>query len=104
MTPVVLTDASTIATDASQSNHFTVTLGGNRTLGNPTNLRNGVIVNWKVKQDGTGSRTLAYGSKFKWASGTAPTLTTTASAVDYISGHYFSDDDIIVAAIIKDVR
>ena len=34
---VTLTDAATIATDASLGNLFRVTLGGNRTLGNPTN-------------------------------------------------------------------
>ena len=32
VTPVALTDAASIATDASLSNDFTVTLGGNRTL------------------------------------------------------------------------
>ena len=35
-------------------------------------------------QDGTGSRTAAWNSAFKWAGGTAPTLTTTAAAVDRI--------------------
>lgn len=104
VTPVVLTDAASIATDASLSNHFTVTLGGNRTLSNPTNLVDGVILNWKVKQDSSGSRTLAYGSKFKWPSGTAPTLTTGTAAVDYISAQYFSDDDILVSSILKDIR
>lgn len=101
VTPVALTDAASIATDASLGNHFTVTLGGNRTLANPTNLVNGVILNFKVKQDGTGSRTLAYGSKFKWASGAAPVLSTAAGSTDYISAHYFSDDDILVCGIIK---
>lgn len=101
VTPVTLTDAATIATDASLSNTFTVTLGGNRTLGNPTNLTNGAIYNWRVKQDGTGSRTLAYGSKFKWPGGTAPTLTTTASATDFISGQYWSDTDTILCTSLK---
>lgn len=101
VTPVTLTDAATIATDANLSNTFTVTLGGNRTLGNPTNLTNGAIYNWRVKQDGTGSRTLAYGSKFKWPGGTAPTLTTTASATDFISGQYWSDTDTILCTSLK---
>lgn len=101
VTPVALTDAASIATDASLSNTFTVTLGGNRTLANPTNMTNGCIYNWRVKQDGTGSRTLAYGSKFKWPGGTAPTLTTTASATDFISGQYFSDTDTILCTSLK---
>jgi hypothetical protein len=79
-----LTDASTIAVDMSVGNNFSVTLGGNRTLGNPTNLtagQSGVIF---ITQDGTGSRTLAYSSSWDFPSQTAPTLTTTANAVDVL--------------------
>lgn len=101
VTPVALTDAASIATDASLSNTFTVTLGGNRTLANPTNMTNGAIYTWRVRQDGTGSRTLAYGSKFKWPGGLAPTLTTTASATDFISGQYFSDTDTLLCVAQK---
>jgi hypothetical protein len=84
---VTLTDAATIATDLSLGNQFQVTLGGNRTLGAPTNVvagQSGVI---RVVQDGTGSRTLAYNSVFKFPGGTAPTLTTTANAVDLLAYH-----------------
>ena len=35
---VTLTDGATITPDFSTSNNFTVTLGGNRTLANPTNI------------------------------------------------------------------
>lgn len=101
VTPVALTDAASVATDASLSNTFTVTLGGNRTLANPTNMTNGGIYTWRVRQDGTGSRTLAYGSKFKWPGGTAPVLTTTASATDFISGQYFSDTDTLLCTVLK---
>lgn len=101
---VALTDAESIATDASLSNHFSVTLGGNRTLGNPTNMRDGGIYNWRIKQDGTGSRTLAYGSKFKWPGGTAPVLSTTANYIDRITGQYHAADDVIECSITKDFR
>ena len=37
-----------------------------------------------VIQDGTGSRTLSFDSNYKFTGGTAPTLTTTASARDVI--------------------
>lgn len=79
---VALTDAATIAVDMSTGNNFSVTLGGNRTLGNPTNLTPGQSGIIYVTQDATGSRTLAYSSYWKFPGGTAPTLTTTASAVD----------------------
>lgn len=81
-----LTDAATIATDASLGNVFTVTLGGNRTLGAPTNLAAGATYIWIITQDGTGSRTLSYNSVFKWPGGAAPTLSTAAGAVDVICG------------------
>ena len=79
-----LTDGATITPDFAASNNFSVTLGGNRTLANPTNLvagQSGVIF---ITQDATGSRTLAYGTYWKFTSGTAPTLTTTANAVDVL--------------------
>lgn len=100
-TTIALTDGATITPDASASNNFRVTLGGNRTLANPTNLLDGVILNFKIKQDGTGSRTLAYGSKYKWVGGSAPVLSTAASAVDFITAQYFADEDILICAIMK---
>jgi hypothetical protein len=81
----VLADGATITPDFATGNVFTVTLGGNRTLANPTNIAAGATYIIIVTQDGTGSRTLAYGSYFKWQGGVAPTLTTTAGATDVIS-------------------
>jgi len=86
----MLTDAATIATDASLSNNFKVTLGGNRIMGAPTSLRNGQVLVYRVTQDGTGSRTLTWASIFAWPSGTAPTLSTAAGKVDMFSGIYDS--------------
>jgi len=79
-----LTDGANIATDLSLSNNFSVTLAGNRTLDNPTNIVAGQSGSIFVTQDGTGSRTLAYGGYWDFVAGTAPVLTTTASAVDRI--------------------
>ena len=83
-TVTTLTDAATIAVDMSTSCNFTVTLGGNRTLGNPTGLVTGQTGSIFVVQDATGSRTLAYSSNWDFAGGTAPTLTTAANAIDRI--------------------
>ena len=79
-----LTDGATITPDMADSNNFVVTLGGNRTLANPSNLTAGQSGSIFIVQDGTGSRTLSFGSQYDFAGGTAPTLTTTASAVDRI--------------------
>lgn len=83
-----LTDAATIAVDASLSNVFTVTLGGNRTLGQPTNPQDGQAITIFITQDGTGSRTLAYHADWLFPGGVDPTLSTTAAAVDVLSAIY----------------
>ena len=80
----VLTDGATITPDLADSNNYSVTLGGNRTLANPTNITAGQSGSIFVSQDGTGSRTLAYGTNWDFAGGTAPTLSTAASSVDRI--------------------
>jgi hypothetical protein len=79
-----LTDGATITPDFADSNNFSVTLGGNRTLANPSNIVAGQSGSFFITQDGTGSRTLAYGSYYDFAGGTAPTLSTAASSVDRI--------------------
>ncbi len=102
-TTVALTDAATVAVDLSLGNFYTLTLGGNRTLGAPTNQaagQSGVIV---ITQDGTGSRTLAYNSVWKFPSGTAPTLTTTANAVDVLA-YYVESSTRITARLLSDVK
>ena len=81
---VTLTDAANISYDMDDGNNATVTLGGNRTLDNPSNITVGQSGSIFIVQDGTGSRTLSYGSAFDFASGTAPTLSTAANAVDRI--------------------
>ena len=53
-------------------------------MDNPTNIVAGQSGSIFVTQDGTGSRTLAYGGYWDFVAGTAPVLTTTASAVDRI--------------------
>ena len=80
-----LTDGATINWDLSQNQVAVVTLGGGRTLANPTNKVDGAVYILVVKQDGTGGRTLSYGTDYKFAGGQAPTLTTTASKADILT-------------------
>jgi hypothetical protein len=100
---VALTDAATVAVDAALGNYFSVTLGGNRTLGNPSNLVAGQGGSIIITQDGTGSRTLAYSSNWKFAGGTAPVLTTTAAAVDRLD-YLVVSSSLIHAALTKDIK
>ena len=80
-----LTDASTIAWDTSSNQVTSVELGDNRTFGAPTNLIDGGVYILMVKQDSAGSRTGSWNAVFKWAGGSTPVLTTTASAKDIFS-------------------
>ena len=76
--------AANIALDFSLNNHFAITLANNCHLNLPSNLVAGQTGSIFVVQDGTGSRTLSYAGAFEFPGGTAPTLTTTASAEDRI--------------------
>ena len=79
-----LTDGATITPDFDAGQNFSVTLAGNRTLANPTNIDAGQTGSIFITQDGTGSRTLSFGSYWDFAGGTAPTLSTAAASVDRI--------------------
>ena len=98
-----LTDGATITPDLNDANNFSVTLGGNRTLANPSNCTAGQSGIITITQDGTGSRTLNYGSYWKFSGGTAPTLTTTASAVDVLA-YYVESATRITATLISDTK
>lgn len=88
----ILTDAATITLDASLGNGCRVVLGGNRTLANPTNMIDGQVLNIRVIQDATGSRTLAYGTKFRFPAGVAPVLSTVAGSRDLMTCQYDATD------------
>jgi len=96
-----LTDAATINWDLFLGQVATVTLGGNRTMAAPTNMRIGTYI-LHVIQDGAGSRTLTWNSVFKWPAGVAPTLTTTASRRDMFS--FVSDGTNMYGSMLPDVR
>lgn len=81
---VVLPDAATIAVDLASGTNFVVTLAGNRTLGAPSNAKPGMTGTILIKQDATGSRTLAYNAAWK-PFGSTPALSTAANAVDLLT-------------------
>jgi len=71
--------------DLSAASHFKLTLTTNATMPAPTGLpgtNSAQTIQFAVKQDATGGRTLTWNSAWKFAGGTAPTLTTNAGYVD----------------------
>ena len=89
-----LTSASTVTIDFNVGNHFSCTMAHNITFANPSTENVGQSGTITLTQDGTGSRTASWGTQFLWAGGTAPTLTTTASAVDRIDYVVVADGKI----------
>lgn len=83
-----LTDGATITIDLSADERvFDVTLGGNRTLtfSNGSSTVDGKQILLRVKQDGTGSRTLTMGTGMRLGTDlTVVNLSTTAGKTDYL--------------------
>ena len=90
--------AANVAINFANTNVFNLTLGTNSNLNKPSNITVGQAGTIFVSQDGTGSRTLSYSSVWDFVGGTAPTLTTTASAVDRIDYVVFSTTRIQAVA------
>lgn len=78
-TPAV---SGTATLDCSLSNQHYITMpAGNITVA-LSNVSSNQVFMVSITQDGTGSRTVTWFTTIKWAGGTAPTLTTTASKRD----------------------
>lgn len=92
-----LTSATTITPDLADSNDFSLTLGHNATLANPTNQSSYVGLKGSIAcvQDGTGGRTLAFGSNwYPIGAATAPAAPTGANAKFRIDYHVVSSTRI----------
>ncbi len=79
-----LASSAIITIAMSDSNNYKITLAHNATFNNPTSITAGQTGAIFITQDGTGSRTASWGSYWDFTGGTAPTLSTTAGAVDRI--------------------
>jgi hypothetical protein len=96
-----LADGATVNWNVALGQIATITLGGNRTMAAPTNLKVGTYI-LHVYQDGTGSRTLTWNAVFKWTAGVAPPLTSTINAHDVFS--FVSDGTNLYGSFMPDVR
>jgi hypothetical protein len=89
-----LTDAATILVDASLGNLATVTLGGSRTMGAPSNAaRDGQPLVFELKQDVSGSRIVTWttgAGGYTFGAVSAPTLSTSGGVTDEVVFRYSS--------------
>ena len=100
-----LSDGSTITVNFTSGIHHSVTLGGNRTFGNPSNDGSaiGQCGSIFITQDGTGGRTASFHSDYKFVGGTAPTLSTAANAVDRLD-YIIKASGVIHCVVSLDVK
>ena len=88
-------DAVTITPKCTTTDLGVVTLGGNRTIANPSGVAAaGQELRLRLKQDATGSRTVTWDTKYRFSTDIPrPTLSTAAGKTDYVRFIYNSDDD-----------
>jgi len=86
-TPFSANSSTAITLDLTNGTVQIITLTGNATITMPTATSGKSFIMF-LKQDATGSRTVTW-STVKWAGGTAPTITSTASRQDILS--FFAD-------------
>jgi hypothetical protein len=101
--PVTLTDAATVAIDMNAGLVFQLTLGGNRTMGQPTNQKVGQSGQFVILQDGTGGRTLAWHADFKFSGGT-PVIPPAANAWCVVAYYIRAANDIVCATSVDTSR
>jgi hypothetical protein len=97
--------ATAMSLNCDASNVFTTTLTANVTVAPTLSSPNdGQTINWRLRQDGTGNRTMTWPAAFDWPGGTVPTLSTAANAVDLLVATYFADTQLWLASLVKDFK
>ena len=96
LAPAVVSPAfgTPVTVNAALGNVFKVTLtasGGS--ISNPTSAVDGEIIRFRLTQDSSGTRTIAWGPQYDWgstggAANSAPTLTTAAGKTDVLAFEY----------------
>jgi len=100
----VVNYATGIALDLSTSNNFEITLTGNTTLQNPSNIISGQAGTVTIIQGSSGN-TMAFGSYWHYpgGSGSTPSLTTTSGATDVLA-YYVINGTKIAYRLVQDIK
>jgi hypothetical protein len=86
---VFLTDAATIAVDASLGNDYRLTIATSRTMGNPSKAADGQQVIFQITQGPSGSAAITWGSGYEFSTGLPqPALSTAAGQTDVLGFIY----------------
>jgi hypothetical protein len=96
-----ITDNTSIVIPLHANNNFSVNVGGSNTIINPVVMEPGQSGIIFINQDAVGSRIVSWGSAWRFPSGEAPTLTTTASATDAIVYMVRSNTSIVCQSMLN---
>jgi hypothetical protein len=80
--------AGTLSINCNDSNVFTVSMTENVSTLTLSNASDGQTINVRFTQDATGGRTITWPASFKWAGGSAGSLSSGANEVDFLVATY----------------
>ena len=90
--------AGTLTLDMNTANHFKVVINGNITIANPSNITAGQ--GGSIVLTANGSYTTSFGSQWRFAEGSAPTLSTSSGKQDRLDYYVASSNTIHTIATI----
>ena len=90
--------SNTASLDLDSSNTFKFTAQSTATHIATTNLKAGQVINIEITQDVGGAGTITFDPEFKFPGGVAPTLSTTANAIDNISAVSYDGTKLLTNA------
>jgi hypothetical protein len=96
-----LTDAPTVTWNTNSGINAKVTIGANRTIGAPTNLKDGWTYTLKITQGGVGAFTVTWNAIWDWGADGLPVLSTAAGKSDYATGIYDAEAGKLIASFRK---
>ena len=103
--PVTITASGTIFSPVFTSgNNYRLTVSGTMTLANPTGMATaaGQAGQISIIGNAAGNQSLSFGSFYKFAGGSVPTLSTTANAQDLMP-YYVTTSSVINATLLKNM-
>jgi hypothetical protein len=86
------------------SNVHRIYLDQDVTLGAPVGALDGQVMNFIIKQDGVGGRTVTWNPIYKWGAGSAPLMTSDPNAKDIVSMQYDTVDEEWICVVNQDIK